>query len=75
MTTTHELTVETTRTDDDRWRVVATCSCLHFARTGIASNRSVAEAAIDIMDSHHMAHVERCEQGVGYAPDPSEWLA
>lgn len=71
---THELTVETHQREDGWYRVVGTCSCLHFSRAGTTAYPAVAEEAVDLIDLAHEEHLEAVAAGRQHAPARPGWL-
>jgi hypothetical protein len=72
----HELTTEIGPDPYDArlWRLVATCRCLGFARTGVSVNRAACEAATLTIDAEHVRHMARCAAGTHAVDHRPEWL-
>jgi hypothetical protein len=72
----HELTVDIAPDlyDTTLWRLSATCSCLGFARGGLAATRAACEAGALTIDRQHMLHMAHVAAGWQQVPGRPDWL-
>lgn len=72
---THQLTVSVAALGSaGPWRVVATCTCLGFARTAVCASQPVAEYGRLIASDYHGEHVGRCRRGLEIPEQRPAWL-
>lgn len=70
----HTLTVEATATGDRRWLVLATCTCLGFARQAFCANPVVANHGKQLAAEYHAEHVLRVRSGADLPEQRPAWL-
>lgn len=56
------------------WRIVATCSCLGFARRADCASRPVAEYGRLMAADFHAMHVARVRRGLDVPEERPSWL-
>lgn len=74
--TDHELTIEIGPDlyQPELWRLVGTCSCLHFARTLVSAHPAAGQLGALAIERDHQVHQRRMPLSY-YAPhDRPEWL-
>lgn len=70
----HTLTVESVELPRGGWRLVATCSCLNWARSAVVSTMPVAEVGHLMIADQHSGHLARVAAGMAVIQSRPSWL-